>query len=155
MVLLGLLGMPGWMKLTCQICLVVVDEKSSHWCLQREKAGEKDNFSPEHVYKGRRHGSLFPWDQMKLALEPTHSDVQPMPSTLSVPPWHKRCLTYRISLGPPGDMCCETALRSCTKESPNGEGRQGETGGAQSRGVQFTGVPAAQGRGALTKAFGT
>lgn len=64
--LLGLLETPWWVKLTCQSCLGVIDEKSSHWCFWRGKGRREDIFSPEHVPKGRRHGSLFPRDQIKL-----------------------------------------------------------------------------------------
>lgn len=42
--LLGLLKTAWWMKLTCQSCLDVIDEKNSHWRFWREKAGERDIF---------------------------------------------------------------------------------------------------------------
>lgn len=100
--LLGLLETPWWVKLTCQSCLDVANEKSSHGCFWWEKARERDVFPPEHVRKGRRHGSLFPWDQIKLVPKCTCGDAQQTLSILKVPPWHKQCLTYRISLGPPG-----------------------------------------------------
>lgn len=77
MTLLGLLGTPWWVKLTCQSCLDAADEKSFPGCFQRGKAGERDVFPLE-----QRYGSLFPRGQMRLAAKCTCRDAQ---KRLSIP----------------------------------------------------------------------
>lgn len=117
----GLLETPRWVKLTCQSCLDVTDEKSSHWCFWREKAGKRDICSPERVHKGRRHRSLFPRDQIKLAPKVylqwcTANSEHPQGATLA-----QAALDLPALFGTPctegcGEVCCEVVLRGCTKE---------------------------------------
>lgn len=103
-------------------------EKFSLMFSERKGSREGCFFSPEHVHKGRRHGSLFPRDQIKPAPQaqlqwcPANAE-HPRGATLA-----QAGLDLPALFGPPhtegsGEVCCEVALRGCTKESLNGEGR--------------------------------
>lgn len=84
---------------------------------------ERDIFSPEHVQKGRRHRSLFPRDQIQLAPKGylqwhTATSEHPQGATLvGASAWLPGPLWDPLGCG---EVCCEAALRGCTKGSLTG-----------------------------------